>query len=102
MQDGGDADLGLEAVAAKLEQGGTGRRKEQLVKGTLVLGDERVEQMRHGENQVIVTHRQQALSLSFQPLIRLRSLTARTGAVTAPIRDKVILGAVLATANVAP
>jgi len=57
VKDGRDADLRLEPLFAEGEQGGAGAGKEQVVKRPLVLGDERVEHVGKGEDDVKIGHR---------------------------------------------
>ena len=54
MEDGGDAQGGLEVVAAELQQGGRGTGEQQGIEPRLVVLDERVEVVGQGEHDVEV------------------------------------------------
>ena len=88
VQHGGDAQLGLEAVPAKLQQGLAGGAEQQGVEGALVLLDQRVERVRQREHQVEIRHRQERRLLFGQPVSGRLPLAQRAVPVAAGMRHK--------------
>lgn len=93
MEDGGDAEGGLEVVATKFEQGGRGTRKQKRIELLLVVLDERVQLVRESEHDVEVGNGQQILDLMLQPLGAVDLLATRAMAIATGIGDEVFLPA---------
>src|SRR5271157_135473 len=68
VEDGGEAQLGLEALLAELEEGGAGALKEQAVEQGLVLENERAQGGGQGEDPVEIADGQQRAALLLEPL----------------------------------
>ena len=68
MEDGREAQLGLEALLAELEEGGAGALKEQTVKRRWVLEDERAQGGGEGEDPVEIADGQEGAPLLLEPL----------------------------------
>ncbi len=77
VQHGGDANLSAEALVAKGQQRGAGRGEEQVVERPAVLGDEGIEGMGQGKDDVEIGRRQQIGLLLLLPLDCLALLAAR-------------------------
>ena len=89
VEDGGEADLGLEALLAELEEGGAGALKEQTVKRRLVLEEERAQGGGEGEDPVEIADGQQRAPLLLEPLAAALVLAGRAVAVAATVRPPV-------------
>ena len=85
VEDGGEAQLGLEALLAELEQGGAGALKEQAVERGRVLEGQRAQGGRQGEDPVEIAHGQQSAALVLQPLAAALVLAGGAVAVAAAV-----------------
>ena len=100
VQDGGQADLRLEPALSKLQQRGAGGGEEQIVKRPLVLGDQRIEDVRNREDDVEIRNRQQAGGLLLKPLLGSGALAIGAMPVAAAMRNEVLLAAVFTAVKV--
>jgi hypothetical protein len=85
VEDGGEAQLGLEALLAELEERGAGRLEEQLVEGGRVLQGQGAQGGRERENPVEIADGQECAALVFQPLPAALVLAGRAVAVAAAV-----------------
>ena len=85
VEDGGEAQLGLEALLAELEERGAGALKEQAVERGLVLEDERAQGGREGEDPVEIADGQERAPLLLEPLAAALMLAGGTVAVAAAV-----------------
>src|SRR6516225_2030505 len=99
--DGRDPYLCSEPFLAKLQQRLTGGGEQEGIKRALILGDEWIEQVRQGKDQMEVRHGQKRCFLFGQPLRGCLALAERTMAVAAGVRDKMRFPTVLAAVTVA-
>ena len=83
VEDGREAQLGLEALLAELEEGGAGALKEQTVKRGWVLEDERAQGSGEGEDPVEIADGQEGAPLLLEPLAAALVLAGRAVAVAA-------------------
>src|ERR1035438_7502137 len=77
VENGGEAQLGLEALLAELEKGGAGALKEQAVERGLVLEDERAQGGGEGEDPVEIADGQERAPLLLEPLAAALVLAGR-------------------------
>ena len=96
VEDGGEAQLGLEALLAKLEEGGAGALKEQAIERGLVLEEERAQGGREGEDPVEIADGQQSPSLLLEPLAAALVLAGGAVAVAAAVGPPMSAVALLA------
>ena len=85
VEDGGEAQLGLEALLAELEERGAGALKEQAVERGLVLEEERAQGGREGEDPVEIADGQERAPLLLEPLAAALMLAGGTVAVAAAV-----------------
>ena len=85
VEDGREADLGLEALLTELDERGAGALKEQAVERSLVLEDERAQGGGQGEDPVEIAHGQQSAPLLLEPLAAALVLAAGAVAVAAAV-----------------
>ena len=85
VEDGGEAQLGLEALLAELEERGAGALKEQAVERGLVLEDERAQGGREGEDPVEIADGQERAPLLVEPLTAALVLAGRAMAVATAV-----------------
>ena len=86
MEDGREADLGLEALLAELEERGAGAPKEQAIERGLILEDERAQGGGQGEDPVEIADGQERAPLLLEPLAAALVLAGGAVAVAAAVR----------------
>ena len=86
VEDGGEAQLGLEALLAELEERGAGTLKEQAVERGWVLEEERAQGGGEGEDPVEIADGQQGAPLLLEPLAAALVLAGRAMAVATAVR----------------
>jgi len=96
VQDGGNADLGIEVVATELQERGRHRIEQEVVKTGAVLLNQVVEFMRQREHEMEIGDGQEMFGLFVQPIITVGTLTGRTMTVPARMRHEVFFGALAA------
>jgi len=84
-EDGREAQLGLEALLAELEEGGAGALKEQAIERGLVLEEERAQGGGESEDPVEIADGQQSAPLLLEPLAAALVLAAGAVAVAAAV-----------------
>ena len=85
VEDGREAQFGLEALLAELEERGAGALKEQAVERGRVLEDERAQGGREGEDPVEIADGQQSAPLLLEPLAAALVLAGGAVAVAAAV-----------------
>jgi hypothetical protein len=96
VEDGGDAQLSLEALLAELEERGAGRLEEQPVESGRVLQGQGAQGGREREDPVEIADRHERAALVFQPLAAALVLAGWAVAVAAAVRPPVRALTVLA------
>jgi hypothetical protein len=85
VEDGGEAQLGLEALLAELEERGAGALKEQAIERGLVLEEERAQGGGEGEDPMEIADGQQSAPLLLEPLAAALVLAGGAMAVAAAV-----------------
>ncbi len=85
VEDGREAQLGLEALLAELEEGGAGALKEQAIERGLVLEEERAQGGGEGEDPVEIADGQERAPLLLEPLAAALVLAGGAVAVAAAV-----------------
>jgi hypothetical protein len=101
MEDGGEADLGSQVVAAELQQSLADGLEEEGVEGLAILAEEGIEFMGQGEDEMEVGDGQEVLALAFQPVAGVGALAGGAVAVAAGVGNEVFLAAFGAAVAVA-
>ena len=83
MEDGREAQLGLKALLAELEERGAGALKEQAIERGWILEEERAQGGGEGEDPVEIADGQEGAPLLLEPLAAALVLAGRAVAVAA-------------------
>src|SRR5260221_6289342 len=99
VKDGGEAQLGLKAYLAELQERGAGALKEQLVEGGQVLQNQRAQGRRQSEDPMEIAHGQKRTALALEPRPAALMLASRAMPVATAMRPPVGMAALLALPN---
>src|SRR6267154_828381 len=99
VKDGAQAQFGLKAFLAELQERGAGALKEQLVEGSRVLQNQQAQGRRQSEDPMEIAHGQERTALALEPLPAALMLTSGAMPVATAMRPPVGVAALLALPN---